>query len=89
MRDGEEDLMRSRRRLVRRKWPRWLTPNCISKPSSVDCLGHIITPMGANGNAINMGSYSSFTNMLACYLVVFMVALMCLIMKTQEHSVLD
>ncbi len=30
-----EAINLSRRRLVRRKWPRWLTPKWISKPSSV------------------------------------------------------
>jgi hypothetical protein len=31
-------MMRGKRRQVKRKWPRWLTPMCISKPSSVaDC----------------------------------------------------
>jgi hypothetical protein len=30
--------------LVNRKCPTWLTPNCISKPSSVSDKGHAITP---------------------------------------------
>lgn len=29
---------------VSAKWPRWLVPNCISKPSRVVCLGVYITP---------------------------------------------
>ena len=32
---GADSFSLSRRRLVRRKWPRWLTPNARSKPSSV------------------------------------------------------
>lgn len=31
-------------KLVRRKWPRWLTPSCISKPSAVRDRGQRITP---------------------------------------------
>jgi hypothetical protein len=35
-------MMRGKRRHVKRKWPRWLTPMCISKPSSVmDCGQYI------------------------------------------------
>lgn len=44
MRLGADFFSKSRRQLVRRKCPRWLTPNCISKPSSVVHLGHIMTP---------------------------------------------
>ncbi len=37
-------VMAGRRRLVRAKWPRWLVPNCSSKPSAVRDSGGIITP---------------------------------------------
>ena len=29
---------------VSAKWPRWLVPNCSSKPSVVVCFGGYITP---------------------------------------------
>jgi hypothetical protein len=29
---GAERMMRGKRRHVKRKWPRWFTPMCISKP---------------------------------------------------------
>ena len=31
-------------KLVRRKWPKWLVPICISNPSSVLVSGQVITP---------------------------------------------
>ena len=34
----------SSRRLVSAKWPRWLVPNCSSKPSAVATSGGIMTP---------------------------------------------
>lgn len=36
--------IRSSSRPVRAKWPRWLVPNCSSKPSAVVCFGVYITP---------------------------------------------
>jgi hypothetical protein len=44
MRDGAELTRRGKRRAVNRKWPRWLVPNCISKPSAVRASGHAMTP---------------------------------------------
>lgn len=41
---GDPAFNKSRRRFVKRKWPRWLTPICISKPSDVYIFGHAITP---------------------------------------------
>lgn len=41
---GADCLMVSNKSKVQRKWPRWLTPSCISNPSSVCHLGHTITP---------------------------------------------
>ncbi|COY15034.1 Uncharacterised protein [Mycobacterium tuberculosis] len=35
---------RSINRPVNAKWPKWLVPNCISKPSAVVCRGVYITP---------------------------------------------
>lgn len=37
-------MIRGRRSKVKRKWAKWLVPNCVSNPSSVSPLGHIITP---------------------------------------------
>ena len=37
-------LILSRRRLVKRKCPKWLVPICISNPSSVLKWGQVITP---------------------------------------------
>lgn len=41
---GAELLSFPRRRLIKRKCPRWLTASCVSYPSSVSHLGHIMTP---------------------------------------------
>lgn len=54
------------RRLKRRKWPRWLVPNCISKPSTVVLpgLGMAMTP------ALQMriaNSFSFFRNSCALF----------------------
>lgn len=42
---GAELLRIPKRRLLSKKWPRWLTASCVSNPSSVIHLGHIITPV--------------------------------------------
>ena len=41
---GADSLIRSRSRFVSRKCPKWLTPKCVSKPSSVSVYGTNITP---------------------------------------------
>ena len=35
MRLGADFLSKSRSKFVSKKWPKWLTPKCVSKPSSV------------------------------------------------------
>lgn len=45
---GAELFRIPNKRLVSKKWPRWLTASCVSKPSSVIHLGHIITPVIEN-----------------------------------------
>lgn len=44
MRAGADAFRMSNSKLVNKKWPKWLTPNCISKPSLVIALGIAITP---------------------------------------------
>ena len=41
---GAERIIRGRRRQVNRKWPRWFTPNWVSKPSSVFLWGQARIP---------------------------------------------
>lgn len=45
---GDDFFRRSNRQFVKRKWPRWFTPNCISNPSSVCHFGQPITPKSQN-----------------------------------------
>lgn len=45
--------MRGSSRLVSRKWPKWLTANCSSKPSFVLVSGHAITPVGWKGKTLH------------------------------------
>lgn len=47
----------SNNRFVRRKWPKWFTPNCISMPSFVNAYGHLITP----ALLIKMSNWFSFS----------------------------
>jgi hypothetical protein len=49
---GAEQMMRGKRRQVKRKWPRWLTPMCISKPSSVVDCGQNTAPGSKTINGI-------------------------------------
>ena len=44
MRDGGSARSIGTNRLVKRKCPTWLVPNCISKPSTVRSSGVYITP---------------------------------------------
>ena len=50
---GAELLILSRSKFVSRKWPRWFTPNCISKPSCVFQWGHIIIPINTRKCTVN------------------------------------
>lgn len=52
MRLGADFFRRSSRQCVKRKCPKWFTPNCISKPSSVFHFGQLMTPKSEANNLL-------------------------------------
>lgn len=56
MRLGVDFFRRSNRQFVRRKWPRWFTPNCISNPSAVFHCGQLMTPASQTYKMLNTSS---------------------------------
>jgi hypothetical protein len=73
-------MMRGKRRQVKRKWPRWLTPMCISKPSSVVDCGLNATP----GN--ETVDVDSFKERLAYCFAILIEAWSCLLFEPVEIS---
>lgn len=85
MRLGADFFRRSNRQFVKRKCPRWFTPNCISKASSVCDFGQLMIPskkniVGRSCNTLQLLEHDASLNQMS------FIHLPALLMRTSSLS---